>query len=222
VCARVSRAKRDQYLQDRREAILDAAIDVFGRQGFPGSTVEEIAHAAHITKGTVYLYFASKEEILASILAERSDLPHLGEITLDPDAQIRDTLMQFARRFLELEVEHLPVFRLSLSEAYRVPSYGERLYSGTLSGWHRLLACYLETQVAAGRIGALPDATLTARTFTAMLIGYIVAQHILGGERINPIDPEAWIARQVSVFLDGIGPVRSQGDGPQSDPGTPA
>ena len=195
---------------------------MFGSKGFPGSTVEEIARAAHITKGTVYLYFASKEEILASILAERSDLPHLDEITLDPDAPMRDTLALFARRFLEIEMEHLPVFRLSLSEAYRVPSYGERLYTGNLSGWHRLLARYLETQFAAGRIGALPDPTLTARVFTAMLIGYILAQHILGGERINPIDPEAWIARQVSIFLDGIGCARSQGDSPQSDPVTPA
>lgn len=205
MCARVSSEKRDQYLQDRREAILDAAIEVFGNKGFPGSTVEEIARAAQITKGTVYLYFVSKEEILASILAERSDLPHLDEITLDPHAPIRDTLAQFARRFLEIEMEHLPVLRLSLSEAYRVPSYGERLYTGNLSGWHRLLARYLETQVAAGRIGALPDATLTARAFTSMLIGYILAQHILGGERINPINPEAWIASQVSIFLDGIG-----------------
>jgi AcrR family transcriptional regulator len=211
MCARVSSEKREQYLQDRREAILDAAIDVFGSKGFAGSTVEEVARAAQMTKGTVYLYFASKEEILASILAERSDLPHLGEITLDPNAPIRDTLVQFARRFLALEIEHLPVFRLSLSEAYRVPSYGERLYIGTLSGWHGLLARYLETQVAAGRIGALPDATLTARAFTAMMIGYILAQHILGGERINPIDPETWIASQVSIFLDGISTTATDG-----------
>lgn len=222
MCARVSSAKRDQYLRARREAVLDAAIDVFGRKGFAGSKVEEIARAARMTKGTVYLYFASKEEILASILAERSELPHLREITLDPNGPIRDTLVQFARRFLELEMEHLAVLRLSLTEAYRVPSYGEQLLTGNLSGWHRLLAGYLETQVAAGRIGALSDATLTARTFTAMLIGYILAQHILGGEKINPIDPEAWIDTQVSIFLDGVGLVRGQEDSPQSDPITPA
>ena len=52
---------------DKRVAILDAATTVFARRGYFGSQVADVARAAGIAAGTVYLYFRSKEEILTSI-----------------------------------------------------------------------------------------------------------------------------------------------------------
>ncbi len=52
---------------DKREAILKAATQVFARKGYFNSKVSDIAKAAQIADGTVYLYFKSKEEILHSI-----------------------------------------------------------------------------------------------------------------------------------------------------------
>jgi TetR/AcrR family fatty acid metabolism transcriptional regulator len=52
---------------DRRAAILDAATSVFARRGFFGAQVADVAKAAGIAAGTVYLYFRSKDEILTSI-----------------------------------------------------------------------------------------------------------------------------------------------------------
>lgn len=52
---------------DKREAILRAAIEVFARNGYFNAKVSDIARAANIADGTVYLYFKSKEEILHSI-----------------------------------------------------------------------------------------------------------------------------------------------------------
>src|SRR5881396_1729979 len=54
-------------ITDKREAILRAAIKVFARKGFFNSKVADIAAAASIADGTVYLYFKSKDEILHSI-----------------------------------------------------------------------------------------------------------------------------------------------------------
>jgi TetR/AcrR family transcriptional regulator, fatty acid metabolism regulator protein len=52
---------------DKRVAILDAATTVFAKRGYFGSQVADVARAAGIAAGTVYLYFRSKEEILTSI-----------------------------------------------------------------------------------------------------------------------------------------------------------
>src|SRR6186997_801956 len=52
---------------DKREAILRAAISVFAHNGYFSSKVADIASAAGVADGTVYLYFKSKEEILHSI-----------------------------------------------------------------------------------------------------------------------------------------------------------
>ncbi|MEV0387602.1 TetR/AcrR family transcriptional regulator [Nonomuraea sp. NPDC050643] len=50
----------------RREAILEAAVRVFARKGFAGSRIEDVATEANIAKGTVYLYFDSREELLSA------------------------------------------------------------------------------------------------------------------------------------------------------------
>ena len=60
---------RKQVLTDmRREEILTAAIKVFGKKGFAATCVGDVADAAKMAKGTVYLYFESKEEIYATAI----------------------------------------------------------------------------------------------------------------------------------------------------------
>lgn len=51
----------------RREVILDAARRVFAERGFRGTTIADIAEEAHIALGTIYLYFASKEDVFAAL-----------------------------------------------------------------------------------------------------------------------------------------------------------
>ena len=53
-----------------RETILDAAIKIFSKQGYAMTKVDDVASTANVSKGTVYLYFASKEELYESIVKE--------------------------------------------------------------------------------------------------------------------------------------------------------
>src|SRR5207249_8540657 len=53
--------------EDRRQEILDAAVKVFGEKGVSRATVADIAEAAGVAKGTVYLYFGSKEQLLGAL-----------------------------------------------------------------------------------------------------------------------------------------------------------
>jgi AcrR family transcriptional regulator len=64
----------------RRGQILDAARRMFARHGLEGATVDHIARAAHVAKGTIYLYFRSKDEILKHAVHE--DLDALGRATI--------------------------------------------------------------------------------------------------------------------------------------------
>ncbi len=58
---------------DKRGRILDAAVKVFARSGFHATRVSEVAKAAGVADGTIYLYFASKEELLVSLFEDRVD-----------------------------------------------------------------------------------------------------------------------------------------------------
>jgi TetR/AcrR family fatty acid metabolism transcriptional regulator len=66
---RPSRAPSEK--SDKRERILRAAVKVFARKGFYASRVSEIAKAAGVADGTIYLYFKSKDELLTSLFEDR-------------------------------------------------------------------------------------------------------------------------------------------------------
>jgi AcrR family transcriptional regulator len=74
-------ARRKREKQERREAILDAAEQVFFRKGVQGATMDEIASAAELSKGTLYLYFKSRDDLFVSV-ASRSLGPLVEEFEL--------------------------------------------------------------------------------------------------------------------------------------------
>ena len=65
-----TRARREREKEERRQSILQAAREVFFENGFHQATVEAVAERAEVSKGTVYLYFESKETILALLLLD--------------------------------------------------------------------------------------------------------------------------------------------------------
>ncbi|MGZ3591818.1 MAG: TetR/AcrR family transcriptional regulator [Thermodesulfobacteriota bacterium] len=57
---------------ERRQSIIQAAIEVFGKNNFPNSTISEIAQKANVAEGTIYQYFKNKEDLFFSIPVEKS------------------------------------------------------------------------------------------------------------------------------------------------------
>jgi AcrR family transcriptional regulator len=80
--------------EDRRQAILAAAVRVFARSGYHGSRVGDIAEEAGVAHGLLYHYFASKEEVLATVFRENwrglLEALHRVEVSAEPaDEQLR-------------------------------------------------------------------------------------------------------------------------------------
>jgi TetR/AcrR family fatty acid metabolism transcriptional regulator len=69
--ARRRASPRPARAGDKRERILDAAVRVFARKGFYATRVSEVAKAAGVADGTIYLYFKSKDELLVSLFEDR-------------------------------------------------------------------------------------------------------------------------------------------------------
>lgn len=87
----------------RRAQILDAARASFARHGFAGTTVDEIAHVAKLAKGTVYLYYRSKDDIVRDALD--SGLAALREATV-PAITASGTFGERLLRFLSGMLQH--------------------------------------------------------------------------------------------------------------------
>ena len=64
-------AAKKRRSRDKRERILKAAVKVFARNGFHATRVSEVAKAAGVADGTIYLYFKSKDELLVSLFEDR-------------------------------------------------------------------------------------------------------------------------------------------------------
>src|ERR1700721_4173329 len=71
--------KKEVVSEFRRSGILKAARKVFARHGYDGATMDDVAEACSIAKGTLYLYFKSKQQIYLGVL--RQDLQSLREET---------------------------------------------------------------------------------------------------------------------------------------------
>jgi AcrR family transcriptional regulator len=62
--------RKEREKQARREAIMGSAREFFFAKGFNATTMDEIAHKAELSKGALYIYFASKEELYVSVMSE--------------------------------------------------------------------------------------------------------------------------------------------------------
>ncbi len=93
---------RTRIQKKNRIAILDAALDVFSQFGFRGSTLDQIAKAAGLSKPNLLYYFPSKEAIHVELLSCLMDtwLDPLRD--LDPAGDPRDEILAYVRRKLEM------------------------------------------------------------------------------------------------------------------------
>jgi len=129
----MTRRERER-LAHRRE-IMDAALSVFAEKGYFGTTLDEIAQRADFSKGTLYLYFQSKEDLLYTIIKEKNDewlgiMKNIMSKGLSFKEELRMFLRESAkhafedRRFLTLHaIHHTPAFKALSPE--RAAEFGE-------------------------------------------------------------------------------------------------
>jgi TetR/AcrR family transcriptional regulator len=109
--------RRARERAQRRQEILDAARQVFFEHGFHRPTMDDVAARAEVSKGTIYLYYESKEEILALLLLEGLDLL-LDEMETAHEraaASPAETLASLARAYLRFSQANPSYFRLIMA-----------------------------------------------------------------------------------------------------------
>ncbi len=101
-----TKQRRSREKAARRETILEAARGVFAERGILATTIDEIAERAEVAKGTIYLYFKSKEEMLSALLDEGMALvrQRFGEaidLSLPADENLRRLCDAYCRLYRE-------------------------------------------------------------------------------------------------------------------------
>ena len=118
---------RRRLKTERPAAILQAALEEFSAKGFAATRLDDVAARAGITKGTIYLYFPSKEDLFVATLREkvRPILDHLRILAADPDM----SAMEVLRNHVALVADHVvedgcgrDIMRILLAEGHRFPA----------------------------------------------------------------------------------------------------
>jgi AcrR family transcriptional regulator len=114
------RTKKDVVTEFRTAEILRAANRVFAQQGFDQATMAEIARVAGVAKGTIYLYYPSKQDIYSAALRRRAaELAALTKAAMAQATGAGDKVRAFIETTLRYFEEHREFFRISYSEVGR-------------------------------------------------------------------------------------------------------
>jgi AcrR family transcriptional regulator len=151
----------------KRRQIIEGARTVFRALGFDAASMGEIAKAAGVSKGTLYVYFKDKDELFQAIVEKECVLQAEGVFDLDVgDPDIAGTLTRLGIAFVRAlsTPERLHAWRAVIAIADRKPNVGRTFYeAGPAKGLAKLRA-YFEAEVAAGRL-TIEDCEVAAAQF---------------------------------------------------------
>jgi AcrR family transcriptional regulator len=153
----------------KRRQILDGARKVFMDLGFDGASMGEIARAAGVSKGTLYVYFADKYGLFEAIVEEETISQGEISFNFDPARPVETTLREFGEAYIALLCRPggASAIRTVMAIAERMPEVGRRYYERVLDKTINRIAEYLDARISLNDL-AIEDTQLAASQFMMM------------------------------------------------------
>jgi AcrR family transcriptional regulator len=197
--------RREREKAWRRQQIFDAAIHVFAQKGFYDATMDDIADAAELSKGSVYTYFTSKESLLFEIMKQFMHYTILFfKDTLSGQGALYDELIDLLTKTAEYTSHHVELCDLFVSQhALHFKIFSEE-YRRILKEYHgeinTLIHKRIQDAIDAGELDRIPP-QLVSDIITGALNSIVTFYHHHGTmEKIN-ISVNTFVA----VLYNGIG-----------------
>jgi TetR/AcrR family transcriptional regulator, mexJK operon transcriptional repressor len=195
----------------KRRAILEAATSVFLEKGYDGTSMDDVATLAAVSKPTVYKHFADKEQLFAEIIRATAnqvdDLIRLVAETLVDPGDVENGLTELARRFITalMQPQMLRLRRLVIANADRFPDVGRIWYE---LGFERVLATLASCfqRLAQHQLLRLDDPVLAANHFVGLLLWIPLNKAMFSGEHhASKAELERYARAAAHAFLGGYG-----------------
>jgi AcrR family transcriptional regulator len=191
----------------KRHDILKAAMDLFARNGFRGTTTRDLASHADVNEAIIFRHFHSKNDLYRAILEEKlseiRDARWTGCQQPSEETDPRTFLEAFGRHFLERHVQDTTFMRLLLFSALEGHELSE-MFIGSIAGKDPL-ASYLQSLMDNGTFRRM-DPNLAARAFLGMFVSFLQMQEIFGQKKVWDFDRAEVVETFVSIFLSGMKP----------------
>jgi TetR/AcrR family transcriptional regulator, mexJK operon transcriptional repressor len=201
--------RRETISDERRQQIIDGALNVFSDKGFIQATNKDVAEAAGINSaGLIYHYFADKADLLRAVIERYA--PPLQLLTQSEEFKtlpVPAALTQFGLSYMHLmdDAKVGACMRVLTSEAIHNEEFAHILGEiGPFRVW-RLLAGYLARKMEEGHLRRL-DPAIAARCFVGPLVLQMMTRKIWHLTDASDISTEALVHANVEIFVRGMQP----------------
>ncbi|MGH7043066.1 MAG: TetR/AcrR family transcriptional regulator [Acetobacteraceae bacterium] len=202
-----SRPTRRARRKDARPGeILTAALALFAERGFAATRLEDVARRAGISKGTIYLYFPTKEDLFRAVV-RRDLLPNLAAMEAQAEAHqgtaatlLADLATTMLRR-LDGELAAIP--KLVLTESGNFPALARFYAEEVAARGMRLIAGVLARGVARGEFRPIDVAAVVPLVVAPILLAMLWRTSI-GRHTALAVDPAALLKAHLDLLLRGL------------------
>jgi len=194
-------------------AIREAATRLFLEKGYQGTSMDEIAAVAQLSKQTIYTHFASKEELFADLVlgnTERVDefVEMMSRTLAEARGSLEEGLGKVARAYLRIVVrpDVLRLRRLVLGEASRFPDLARTYYERVPGRVLKELELVFGRLAAEGRL-KIDDVSLAADQFAWLVLGLALDRGMFypAEDATRDVDLERIADSAVRVFISAYG-----------------
>ncbi len=212
-CTRVQ-AKRERRKEARPGELLAAALALFVEKGYAATRAEEVARRAGVSKGTLFLYFASKEELFKAVVRENL-AGRFPEWEAEFDAYTGSTpdMLRYAMRMWWQRIGATPasgITKLMMSEAVNFPELAAFYQHEVIEPGQELIRRILQRGVDRGEFRPI-DMEHGVYLVLAPMLFLMSWKHSFGacGCKTDTLDPERYLELQVDTLLHGLCPADS-------------
>ena len=204
-----SAPKRVRRKEARPGELLNAALDLFVEKGFSATRVEEVAARAGVSKGTLFLYFQSKEDLFKAVVRENiaNKFPTWQEEFMSFEGTSADMLRYAMTSWWERigKTRASGITKLVMSEAQNFPEIAEFYQEEVIKPGNAMIRRILERGVQSGEFREL-DLEQAVHIIVAPMIFLMMWKHSMGACAASAkiVDPEQFIHMQVDVLLHGM------------------
>ncbi len=187
--------------------LLDAALELFVEKGFTAARADEVAQRAGVSKGTLYLYYPSKEELFKAVIARS-----LSSRIADTAQRVQQWQEGMAPLLESLLVEWWQqtyaspasgVFKIIVAEVRNFPEIAEYYVQHVIEPGSALIGGIIARGVASGEFRAV-DVESTVHSLVMPMVMLCVHKHGLAACTQHQIDGERFIADHVGLIVRGL------------------
>lgn len=200
-------APRQRRKEARPGELLAAALDVFVERGFAAARLDEIAQRAGVSKGTLYLYFESKEALLRAVVQE-SMVPLIAEgedlaaqAASDPAATLQHLVTRWWREIGSTKLGGIP--KLVMAEAGNFPEVAQFFFENVVLRGQALFRRVAETGIAQGVFRPCEPMLICDLAIKPLIFNHMWCQSFAHCDTAA-IDPEVYLQAHLDVLLNGL------------------